>query len=71
MLIKEILSKVLRWENTEYNVELSILFSYCENQKCIVSNFRNDLRQALMTMRTKQEIQDFYIADSRISSIFR
>lgn len=70
MSIIEVISKVLRWENTEYNVEFSILFSYCEKQKCNMSNFRNDLRQALMTMQAKQEIQDFYISDSRIS-IFR
>ena len=66
MNIVNILNKVLRWENAEYNVEFSTLFRYCENQKCMVSNLRNDLIQALKTMRAKQEIQDFCIADSHI-----
>lgn len=70
MKIIEVINKILRWENAEYYVEYSTLFSYCENQRCNISNFHNDLQQALMTMRTKQEIQDFYIADSHIS-IFR
>lgn len=61
MILKEILSKVLRWENTEYNVEFAALRRYCEYQKCKISNFHNDLRQALITMREKQEIRDFYI----------
>lgn len=65
MILKEILSKVLRWENAEYNIEFSNLYFYCENQRCNVSNFHNDLNQALITMREKQEkqeeIQDFYI----------
>lgn len=70
MSIIEAISKVLRWENAEYNVEFPNLKKYCEYQKCKISNFHNDLRQALMTMRAKQEIQDFCISDSRIS-IFR
>jgi len=70
MSIKEILSIVLRWENAEYNVEFLTLLRYCEYQKCNISNFRKDLRQTLITMRAKQEIQDFRIADTRIS-IFR
>lgn len=70
MLLKDILSKVLRWENVEYNVEFTTLLKYCEYQKCGISNFRNDLWQVLITMRAKQEIQDFCISDSCIS-IFR
>lgn len=66
MKLIEILSKVLRWENAEYNVEFSTLYFYCENQRCNVSNFRNDLKQALMTMWIKQEIQDFCIDHSHI-----
>lgn len=70
MLLKEILDKALRWENIEYDVEFTTLLKYCEYQKCNIFNFRKDLRQTLITMRAKQEIQDFRIADTRIS-IFR
>lgn len=70
MSIIEVISKALRWENTEYNMAFTTLLRYCEYQKCNISNFRKDLRQTLITMRAKQEIQDFHIADTRIS-IFR
>lgn len=70
MLLKEILDKALRWENVEYDVAFTTLLRYCEYQKCNISNFRKDLRQTLITMRAKKEIQDFRIADTRIS-IFR
>ena len=70
MSIIEAISKVLRWENVEYDVAFTTLLRYCEYQKCNISNFRKDLRQTLITMRAKQEIQDFRIADTRIS-IFR
>ncbi len=70
MCLIEVISKVLQWENAEYNVELSTLLKYCEYQKCKISNFRDDLRKDLITMQAKQEIQDLCISDTRIS-IFR
>lgn len=66
MSIIEVISKALRWENTEYNVEFAALKRYCEYQKCKISNFHNDLRQALITMWEKQEIRDFCIDHSHI-----